>query len=112
MKVTEKDNYIIVEDEKNNVKGFANYLEKHADNVIANKNIVVDILKYGELKLEELLLFLPISNRQRAAKNSFVIANDTINIDEVPAELMVVPTLKEAADVIQMEEIERDLGAF
>lgn len=112
MKVTEKENYIIVEDEKNNVKGFANYLEKHADNVIANKNIVVDILKYGELKLEELLLFLPISNRQRAAKNSFVIANDTINIDEVPAELMVVPTLKEAADVIQMEEIERDLGAF
>jgi hypothetical protein len=28
----------------------------------------------------------------------------------VPEELLVVPTLTEAEDIIQMEEIERDLG--
>jgi hypothetical protein len=70
----------------------------------------VDILKYGELTLEELLSFLKLSNMHRKNKKSFVIANDAINIDRVPEELQVVPTLREAEDIVQMEEIERDLG--
>ena len=55
-------------------------------------------------------MFLKLSNRHRKNKHSFVIANDAINIDRVPDELVVVPTLREAEDIIQMEEIERDLG--
>ncbi|HET7361531.1 MAG TPA: ribonuclease Z, partial [Salinimicrobium sp.] len=75
-----------------------------------NENVVVDILKYGNLSLEELLSFLKLSDKHRAAKKSFVLVNDTINIDPVPEELMVAPTLQEAVDIVQMEEIERDLG--
>ena len=109
MKVTEKENYKILEDEKNDVKGFSSYLESiHGS--FKNDNVVVDILKYGELSLEELLSFLQLSNKHRKNKKSFVIANDAINIDQVPEELQVVPTLQEAEDIIQMEEIERDLG--
>ena len=55
-------------------------------------------------------MFLKSSNDHRGDNKSFVIVNDTINIDTVPDELMVVPTLQEAKDVIQMEDIERDLG--
>lgn len=112
MKVTEKENYIIVEDDKNDVLGFSNYLENYAYDQIKDKNVVVDILKYGELSLEELLSFLQLSNQHRANEHSFVIVNDTINIDRVPEELMVVPTLLEAGDVIQMDEIQRDLGGL
>ncbi|PZD79241.1 ribonuclease Z [Mesonia sp. K7] len=112
MKITDKDFYIIVQDEKSDIKGFANYLENVAYGKIEGKNVVVDILNYGELSLEELLSFLRLSNKHREKKKSFVIANDAIMIDQVPDELMVVPTLQEAEDVIQMEEIERDLEAF
>jgi len=112
MKTTKKENYLIIEDDKNDVSGFSNYLENHAYHKIERKNVVVDILKYGELSLEELLSFLSLSNKHRAAEHSFVIVNDTINIDQVPEELMVVPTLLEAGDVIQMEEIQRDLGGL
>lgn len=109
MKIIEKDNYKIFRDEKEDVKGFANYLEKiHKD--FSEENVVVDILKYGTLRLEELLAFLKLSNSHRKNKRSFVIVNDTINIERVPEELLVVPTLQEAEDIIQMEEIERDLG--
>ena len=73
-------------------------------------NVVIDILKYGDLRLDDLLNFLELSNEHRKGKRSFVIANDAINIDKVPEELLVVPTLQEAEDIIQMEEIERDLG--
>lgn len=112
MKVIDKQSYIIIEDEKNDVKGFANYLQKHAYSAIKERHVIVDIQKYGKLTLEELIQFLELSNQHRAAKNSFVIVNDTINIDEVPEELIVVPTLREAKDVLKMEEIERDLEAF
>lgn len=109
MKVTEKDNYVILEDEKNDVKEFASFLD-YVHQHYKDQNLVVDILKYGNLQLDELLSFLELSNKHRKAKKSFILVNDTINIDPVPDEIMVVPTLQEAEDIIQMEEIERDLG--
>lgn len=109
MKVTEKEGYKILKDEKDNVTAFASFLEAHHKN-FKNDNVVVNILKYGELSLQELLNFLALSNKHRQGKKSFVLVNDTINIDQVPEELIVVPTLEEAGDIIQMEEIERDLG--
>lgn len=109
MTVIEKDSYKILKDDKDDVKGFASYLQD-SHSSFKNDNVVVDILKYGTLSLEELLSFLELSNKHRKNKKSFVIVNDTINIDPVPDELLVVPTLLEAEDIIQMEEIERDLG--
>lgn len=109
MKIEEKDTYKIFRDEKDDVKDFAAYLEKNHSR-FAKDNVVVDILKYGQLTLEELLSFLKPSNQHRKNNHSFVIVNDAINIDRVPEELVVVPTLLEAEDIIQMEEIERDLG--
>lgn len=109
MKVTAKEGYKIFADEKNNVTQFAAFLES-IHHKFKDDNVVIDILKYGDLRLDELLKFLQLSNKHREGKRSFVIANDTINIDRVPEELLVVPTLVEAEDIIQMEEIERDLG--
>lgn len=109
MKVIEKESYKILRDERDDVLDFASYLDSQHKR-FKNDNLVVDLLKYGELELPELLSFLELSNKHRMNKHSFVIANDTINIDQVPEELIVVPTLQEAEDVIQMEEIERDLG--
>lgn len=109
MKVIEKDSFKILQDEKENVRDFAEYLEKNHE-IFQKENVVIDILKYGTLSLEELLAFLELSNKHRRNKKSFVIVNDTINIDRVPEEIVVVPTLQEAEDIIQMEEIERDLG--
>lgn len=109
MKITEKENYLILEDEEDDVKSFSSYLSyKHKG--LKDKNLVVDILKYGQLTLEELLTFLKLSDKHRQGKKSFVLVNDSMDIEQIPNELMVVPTLQEAEDVIQMEEIERDLG--
>jgi hypothetical protein len=38
------------------------------------------------------------------------VVNSALDPDIIPDEIMVVPTLLEAQDVIEMEEIERDLG--
>ena len=39
-----------------------------------------------------------------------MIVAENIDFNDVPASLLVVPTLLEAHDMIEMEEIERDLG--
>jgi hypothetical protein len=109
MKTEQKDNYIIIRDEKEDVNDFAEFLTRIQDR-FKDKNIVIDITKYGELTLEELLRFLKLSIAHRKEKKSLVIVNDTINIDSVPEEIHVVPTLQEAEDLIGLEEIERDLG--
>ena len=51
-----------------------------------------------------------IPNLLKTKKKSFVLINDAVGIDELPDELIVVPTLQEAEDMIQMDEIQRDLG--
>jgi hypothetical protein len=109
MKIIAKDKYKILKDEKNDIGGFANYMT-HNHSEFKKDNVIVDVLKKGDLKLEELLMFLEISNVHRKNKRSFVIANDAINIDQVPEELIVVPTMLEATDIIKMEELERELG--
>jgi hypothetical protein len=60
--------------------------------------------------LGHLLHFLEVSNLHRGNKRSFVFVCDAIPVDEIPLEMVVVPTIGEAADIIEMENIERDLG--
>lgn len=110
MKVKKVKNFQLIEDEKDNVQEFGTFLEYIIPKEFKKDNIVVDLLKYNQLTLPELLNFLIVSNKHRAKKKSFVIINDAIDPDVIPEELIVVPTLQEAEDVVELEEIERDLG--
>jgi len=110
MKVSQHDTFHLIEDEKDDIQDFGNFLEYIIPKEFADKNVVVDLLKYNQLTLPELLNFLIVSNKHRAQKKSFVIINKAIDPDVIPEELIVVPTLQEAEDVIELEEIERDLG--
>lgn len=110
MIVSNHNTFQHIEDEKDNIKEFGTFLEYIIPKEFSEENLVVNLLKYNPLTLPELLNFLVVSNKHRATKKSFVIVNDSINPNIIPEELIVVPTLLEAEDVIQLEEIERDLG--
>jgi hypothetical protein len=109
MESIQKDNCLILKDERDNPKDFAAFVDSLLVK-FQNENLIIDINKYGKLTLEELLSFLKPSMKHYKNEKSFIIINDTIVIDDVPEELRVVPTLQEAEDMVQMEEIERDLG--
>lgn len=110
MKVTKYDAYTVLEDERDRVLDFAAYLERIVPEKYEDGNLIINLLKYENLTLEELVQFIKLSNYQRGGKKSFVFVNTGIDYDLVPDEMLVVPTLQEAADIIEMEEIERDLG--
>ena len=75
-----------------------------------NQHIIVKLSGLGNLTVKDVVEFLRLSKQHREAKKSFVIVNETIDLDETPDELVVVPTTQEANDIIEMEDIERDLG--
>lgn len=110
MKIENHPNFVILEDEKDDIIDFASFIETQIPTKYKGQNVVLNLLKYDSLELPQLLKFLKTSNLHRKTKQSFVIVNNAINIDDVPFEMIVVPTLQEAEDIIEMEEIERDLG--
>ena len=77
---------------------------------IKNDHIIVNLFSFSKLSMDDILEFLGMSNKHRAANKSFVLVTDKISYDDAPEEICVVPTLQEAKDIIEMEEIERELG--
>ena len=59
-------------------------------------------LKATKSTLDKLALFINEAYNVAISKG--------IEIDEIPDELSIVPTLTEALDILEMEAIERDLG--
>lgn len=107
MKVKEKNNVVVFKKSSEDLTDFA---EKIIDqpNVFKDKNIIID-LEETELRPSEIIPFESLAILQKKQKKSFVIVAD-IDFDEVSEEIIVVPTLQEGFDIIEMEEIERDLG--
>ncbi|MCG2461876.1 ribonuclease Z [Flavobacteriaceae bacterium F89] len=103
-----QDNTTIVYQEDISLGKFLENLEG-AYPKIKSDHIIVNLFSFSKLTANDLLEFLKLSNSHRKAKKSFVVVTDKVTYDEAPDEICVVPTLQEAKDVIEMEEIERDL---
>jgi len=111
MKIKEKDNFSLIKvDAGHTIPDLVLKLENLLKNQYSSSNIAVDLLKYNNLTEPDILAFTHLSGAHKKNKKSFVLINDSIDIDLIPEELTVVPTLIEAGDIIEMEEIERDLG--
>ena len=76
---------------------------------IMKDHIILNLFSFSKLNADDVLEFLEISDTHRKSKRSFVLVTDKVSYDEVPERICVVPTVQEAKDIIEMEEIERDL---
>lgn len=110
MKIDNHENFVVLEDEQNDLEKFASFLEFQIPNKFKGQSVIINLLTIKDLPLDNLLLFLKVSNIHRGTNHSFVIVNDSFNPDDLPSEMNIVPTLQEAEDIIEMEDIERELG--
>lgn len=110
MKVEEKGHTKIIKDTQDDVLGFLVKLENEYAASFQSHNLIIDLSKYKTLAVADVEKFKPLSKAHKTRKKSFVIVAPHINFNEVSETLMVVPTLLEAQDMIEMDEIERDLG--
>lgn len=109
MKIIEKEVSKVLRDENRSFSNYLSFLQGEGKQLM-NDNLVLDLSEVEDLGPENLKSLLPWAEAQRDRKKSFVVVTTAVDISEVPEELNVVPTLGEAEDLIQMEEIERDLG--
>ncbi|RXR32255.1 ribonuclease Z [Flavobacterium piscinae] len=109
MKVDQKGHTTIL---KNTQGDCVAFLEKVTTqhNSFKDQNLILDMSKDKDVKLKQIKLFSDLSKTHKKGKKSFVMVVQDIDFNDVPAKLTVVPTLLEAHDIIEMEEIERDLG--
>ncbi|OXA85540.1 ribonuclease Z [Flavobacterium hercynium] len=109
MKVDQKGHTVTI---KNTQGDFNSFLENVTQQykTFEKQNIIIDLLADSNLTDKDLKLFLPLAKQHKKAKKSFVIVVDDFDFNAVSDKLTVVPSLLEAHDIIEMEEIERDLG--
>ncbi len=110
MKIEHSENFVIVKKDTNQLENFIISLETKINNQLRDKNMIIDLLDFSELTSDLLKLFLKLIVICQKSNNSFVIVNNHINLNEVSGEIMVVPTIQEAKDIVEMEIIERELG--
>mgnify|MGYP003683054969 CR=1 FL=1 len=109
MKISQKDSYTFISSTENSfVEFFDAFTSKIKD--FKENHIVLQLSENLNTTLKDLSLFLDIATNHKSNGTSFVVICKEIDIDDVPEEINVVPTLLEAEDLLEMEEIERDLG--
>ncbi|WP_413998266.1 ribonuclease Z [Flavobacterium sp. W1B] len=109
MKVDQKGHTITIKDTQGDITSF---LTKVTDQykTFEKDNLIIDLLSHNDLTLTDVKSFMPLSKQHKKSKKSFVIVISDFDYNAIPVSLTVVPSLLEAHDIIEMEEIERDLG--
>lgn len=105
MKIETKDMYNIIQGLENLKLDLDSIIENYT-----NQNLIVDL---SELDMTSINfnLFKDIYQRFKKNKKTLVLVlNDTFDFNQLPQYIIATPTLQEAHDLIEMDEIERDLG--
>ena len=109
MKVIIKEKYTLLKDQESNIDNFILKIENQY-NMFETSNLILDISHDETVKNITLNQFKDLAKKHKKNKKSLVIIAENIDFNLVPIQLNVVPTLIEAVDIIELEEIERDLG--
>ncbi len=117
MKIKKEKSFIILQPEPNfggkkmiTISEFYNEVAENLSN-FKSDSLVIDLSSINNIDLKEILLFSQIGKELKNNNKSFVLVCNQVDIDGLADDsLVIVPTLKEAEDVIEIEEIERDLG--
>ncbi len=99
----------IITQEKTTIVQFVEKLEEKYDS-LKNDNIIINLFSLQQTSVNDVNEFLRISNTHKSQNHSFVIVTNKVSYEEVSDTISLVPTLQEAYDLVEMEEIERDLG--
>ena len=111
MLIVKKDNYTLITMNESSVKEFHHSFVKEIESQ-EKKHLILDFSESFNTSIKEILLFLNIANDYRKNGISFVIICSGLNIDSIPDEINIAPTMTEALDVLEMDMIERDLMNF
>ena len=109
MKVEQKGHTTIIKDTKLDLVNFITAIQSQMSS-LCKYNIIIDLHLYQKVTVQDILLFADLAKDFKKLKKSFVIVVNDFDFNANTKKITVVPSLLEAHDIIEMEEIERDLG--
>ncbi|MCF6213131.1 MAG: ribonuclease Z [Flavobacteriaceae bacterium] len=109
MLVEKKKNYTLIKSESQNFEIFLADFNTVYNNQKQN-HLIVDLSIINDATTENINKLLILSAQSKSLKKSFVVVVKNIDIDLVSEKITCTPTLLEAEDTLEMEEMERDLG--
>lgn len=109
MNIQKNDKYTLITLKKN-IKNnfFIDFKEKYS--TFENQHLIVDISVCEEFTTDEIADLTTYSQQKHQNGTSFVVISTVLDAEKLEGIINVTPTLTEAIDIIEMEEIERDLG--
>lgn len=109
MKVDVKGHTTVIKDTKGESISF---LEKviNQHESFKHQNLILDLTHDKTITITIIKAFSELSKIHKKGKKSLVVVAENIDFNAVPKSLIVVPSVLEAHDIIEMEEIERELG--
>lgn len=111
MKVTEKGHTKVIQIGTDTVAAVLQKITEQYQAQFMAFNLVIDLADSQEELTEDKLTemeALAVEHMEEANK-SFVIVTEAVNFNDFDGDLIVVPTKQEAFDLIEMDEIQRDL---
>ena len=109
MITTKTEKYTLIKPTSNSVSEFLTTFNSGYSE-FSDNHLIIDLSEKFNITIKELMLFLKVSTQHRNNGTSFVVICNGVDIDDIPDEINVVPTLTEAIDILEMDAIERDLG--
>jgi hypothetical protein len=109
MKVEQKGHTTTIRNTQYNTAEFYQKLY-HEYNSFKSHNLIVDLSHDKAIAMDDIKLFTDLIEIHAKAKKSLVLVSNSVNFNAVPKSITLVPTILEAHDIIEMDEIERDLG--
>ena len=113
MKQIEKQGITILESVEESLSEILLFVDQHKE-TLSQSHLIIVILGKTPEEISDLMSFLPLAQfYKEELRKSFVLVCDVISTEELEQleeALNITPTLQEAHDLIEMEEIERDLG--
>ncbi len=109
MKIEEKGHTRIVRDPQNDSAALLMKIT-HEYKSFEDRNLILDLSGDKNLTAKGLSQFSALARMHKKNRKSLVIVAPGLDFTAVPHAVNAVPTLREAHDLIEMDEIERDLG--
>ncbi len=109
MKIEHKGHSVIIKDTQGDIKLFLQKVTQEMHS-FSGVNLILDVSSDKGASVADIKLFAALSKQHRKLNKSFVMVADGIDFNAFSQNLTVVPSVLEAHDIIEMEEIERDLG--
>lgn len=109
MLIDNKENYTLLHSGENSFEEFAQTFLKYSNNY-TGKHLFLQLSENLNITEENILVFLDYAEQSQKNETTFVVIYSNVDVDKFPETFNIVPTLREAEDILEMENIQRDLG--